>query len=70
MMSHVLLIVTLSAIPWFTPKMAAGQLLFCSFAVVYDVIGAWEADFNRKNVSGGLKPRPTLCLHSGSPSTS
>ena len=41
--SHTMLVVSLMAIPWFTPVMSLGQLYFCSFLVLYDVIGSWLA---------------------------
>lgn len=39
--SHIILIVSLSMIPWMTPEMSVGQIYFCSFVTVYNVIGAW-----------------------------
>jgi hypothetical protein len=39
--SHGLLVVSLMLIPWATPVMSVGQLYFCVFLAVYDVVGAW-----------------------------
>lgn len=39
--SHIMLIVSLMAIPWFTPVMSAGQLWYCIYLSAYDLVGAW-----------------------------
>jgi protein-S-isoprenylcysteine O-methyltransferase Ste14 len=39
--SHLLLVVSLMLIPWATPTMSVGQLYFCVFLAIYDVVGAW-----------------------------
>jgi protein-S-isoprenylcysteine O-methyltransferase Ste14 len=39
--SHILLIVSLMWIPFFTPTMSVGQLYFASFFALYDILGAF-----------------------------
>lgn len=53
--SHLLLVVGLTLIPWFTPTMSVGHLYFCVFTSVYNVVGAWlsHRDF-------GDMPAPVL----------
>jgi methanethiol S-methyltransferase len=53
--SHILLIVSLSMIPWMVPKMSVGQLFFCSFVTIYNVIGAW---LSGRDTSDLLDPVP------------
>ena len=53
--SHLLLIISLAALPWATPVMSVGQLYFALFLTVYDVIGAW---FSAKDLSDVPAPVP------------
>jgi len=39
--SHAFLVISLILIPWATPTMSIGQLYFCVFLALYDVVGAW-----------------------------
>lgn len=40
-LSHIILVVSLMAIPWFTPVMSLGQLWYCIFLSGYDLVGAF-----------------------------
>lgn len=39
--SHLILVTSLMLIPFATPTMSAGQLYFCLFLAIYDVVGGW-----------------------------
>jgi len=59
-LSHILLIVSLSIISWWTPVMSVGQLWFCIFVVVYDIVGAWLSSRDLSDVPApvaGAVPR-------------
>ncbi|MFY9823265.1 MAG: hypothetical protein WAM82_17920 [Thermoanaerobaculia bacterium] len=53
--SHVTLVISLMVIPWATPAMSVGQLYYCIFLAVYDLIGAW---FSSRDLSDVPAPVP------------
>lgn len=56
--SHLLLVVSLMAIPWATPTMSLGQLYFCIFVVLYDVVGAWLSSGDLSDVPAPVSDSP------------
>jgi hypothetical protein len=67
--SHLLLVVSLMLIPWATPTMSVGQLYFCVFLTVYDVVGAWLSSRDLSDVpapvpdGAGLARLPAAAAH-------
>lgn len=54
-LSHLILVVSLAALPWATPIMSVGQLYFAVYLTVYDAIGAW---LSAKDLSDVPEPVP------------
>lgn len=67
--SHILLIVSLAALPWATPRMSVGQLYFAVFLTVYDVIGAWLSAKDLSDVPAPVPDSAALGAADASPST-
>jgi methanethiol S-methyltransferase len=55
--SHLLLVVSLMLIPWATPTMSVGQLYYCVFLSVYDVVGAWLSSRDLSDVPAPVPDR-------------